>query len=360
MNLRWVIFVALAATGARGAEPPYPPSRMIRGITWHWETHRTAAPGSDLWPVTWGPDGYLYAAWGDGGGFGGTNSDGRVSMGFARIEGPPERFTAVNVNGGKDPENRASFPKKGKTGGMICVDGVLYARLNRQDGPWPDVNHGLVWSKDLGATWHETPWVFPKGKGNFKPSRFLNFGKDYTGVPPRLEGHVYLYGFRQADDGPGNAAYLGRVPRDRLTGQAAYEFWAGLDADDRPIWTADVGQIAALFTDSNGATPVTVAYNPVLERYLLCTFHTGPGQLGVFDAPQPWGPWTTVAYDESWGNMGLEGHGLNCDFPQKWMEPDGRTMWCIFSVYGSGAKQGVNAHDRFNLVKATLTLHAKR
>ncbi len=46
---------------------------------------------------TWGPDGHLYAAWGDGGGFGGTNSDARVSMGFARIEGPPESFLALNI-----------------------------------------------------------------------------------------------------------------------------------------------------------------------------------------------------------------------------------------------------------------------
>ena len=38
------------------------------------------------------------------------------------------------------------------------------------------------------------------------------------------------------------------------------------------------------------------------------------------------------------------------------MSADGRTMWRIFSVYGDGAKQGVDAHDKFNLVKATLTL----
>jgi hypothetical protein len=54
--------------------------------------------------------------------------------------------------------------------------------------------------------------------------------------------------------------------------------------------------------------------------------------------------------------MGIAGSGLNCDFPQKWMGTDGLTMWCVFSVYGDGAKKGVNAHDKFNLVKATLML----
>src|SRR6516164_2540440 len=116
--------LAGAASGPT-QEPPYPPSSVIKGLTWHWDTYQTAAIGSDLWPVTWGDDDNLYVAWGDGGGFGGTDSDGRVSMGFARIEGGPERFQAFNVNGGKNPEHPPSFPKKGKTAGLICEGGVL-------------------------------------------------------------------------------------------------------------------------------------------------------------------------------------------------------------------------------------------
>src|SRR5712675_1038900 len=66
---------------AVAALPPYPLSTLISSITWHWDTYTTAAPGSDLWPVTWGPDNHLYAAWGDGGGFGGSDTDARVAMG---------------------------------------------------------------------------------------------------------------------------------------------------------------------------------------------------------------------------------------------------------------------------------------
>lgn len=337
--------------------PPYPPSPVIAGITWHWETHRTAAPGSDLWPVTWGPDGHIYTAWGDGGGFGGTNSDARVSMGFARIEGPPETFRAVNVNGGKEAENPATFPKKGKTGGILFVDGTLYARLNPQDGKWPDVNHSLAWSEDRGATWQQTAWVFPKGEGNFKPARFLNFGKDYSGVPKEHSGYVYIYGFKQSSQNAGQNIYLARVPKEKMKAREAYAFFAGLNRG-QPVWSGDVAEVKPVFSDSRGVIPTTGAvYHPVLKRYLLTSFHTGPGQFGIFDAPQPWGPWTTVAYYETWGEMGAEGHGLNCDFPQQWMSSDGRTMWCVFSVYGDGAKKGINAHDRFNLVKVSLTLH---
>ncbi len=336
-------------------KPPYPPSPVIREITWHWETYRTAAPGSDLWPITWGPDDQLYAAWGDGGGFGGSDSDGRVSMGFARIEGGPTNFRGVNINGGKDPKHPASFPKKGKTGGMLFVDGTLYASVNLQDGSWPNVNHGLAWSTNAGATWSQADWVFPKGAGNYQPAKFLNFGRNYAGVPQRLDGFVYLYGPRQpARAGEETRLFLARVRKRHLRERAAYEFFAGRGPEGKPLWSSDEARTQPVFTDPNGVALGTVAYDPGIKRFLLTSFHTGPGQLGVFDAPEPWGPWTTVAYSEDWGRMGRSGEGLSCDFPPKWMSPDGLTLWSIFSVYGAGAKKGINAHDRFNLVKATL------
>jgi hypothetical protein len=62
-----------------------------------------------------------------------------------------------------------------------------------------------------------------------------------------------------------------------------------------------------------------------------------------------------MGYYDDWGNMGRAGEGLGCEFPSKWMSPDGLTLWTVFAVYGDGAKLGINAHDRFNLVKATLS-----
>src|SRR5581483_4008181 len=183
-----------------GGSAPYPPSNTIGGITWDWQTYTNAAPGSDLWPVTWGPDDELYAAWGDGGGFGGSDSDGRVALGIARIEGSAEHWHGLNINGGKNPQYPASFAKKGKTTGIAFVDGVLYATVNLEDGTWPDVNHALFWSTNQGATWTRADWLFPKGAGNFQPAKFLAFGKDYTGVPTPLAGYVYLYGPRQSAD----------------------------------------------------------------------------------------------------------------------------------------------------------------
>ncbi|HEY2342746.1 MAG TPA: hypothetical protein VGH90_06940, partial [Chthoniobacteraceae bacterium] len=163
--------VGLVTSISRAADPtaPYPASTVVQSIEWKWDTYSTAAPGSDLWPMTWGPDDNLYTSWGDGGGFGGTDSDGRVALGFGRIEGEPEKNHGFNVNGGKNPEHPAQFPKKGKTSALICVDGVLYTTINMQDGTWPAVNHALAWSKDFGATWTKADWLFPKDASAFQP-----------------------------------------------------------------------------------------------------------------------------------------------------------------------------------------------
>ncbi len=352
----FLVCLNLVAVNVMAQEPPYPPSRNIPGITWHWDTYQTAALGSDLWPVTWGPDDNLYVGWGDGGGFGGSDSDGRVAMGFARIEGGPENFQGFNINGGKNPEHPASFPKKGKSSGVYFDEGVLYANVNLQDGKWPDVNHVLEWSTNKGATWIKNDWLFPKGLGNFQPGRFLGFGKDGGGVPASLAGYIYLCGGKLLAQRTGsNSLYLARAPREQLRERTAFEFFSGLDARGKPTWQPEFTLAHPIFSDANGNAVGGIDYDPGLGRYLLTSFHIGPGQLGVFEAREPWGPWSTIAYYENWGGMGKEGEGLTCEFPQKWMSADGLTVWAVFSVYGDGAKQGIKAHDRFNLIKVTFS-----
>ena len=354
-----VIGVAgFAAVGLPAPMAPYPHSSLIREMVWHWDTYTNAALGSDLWPVTWGPDDHLYTSWGDGGGFGGGDHDGRVAMGIARIEGTPENWRGINVNGGKDPEHPSSFPKKGKTAGLIFVHGTLYAAVNLQDGVWPDVNHEIAWSTNHGATWSMAGWVFPKGPNHFQPAVFLNFGKDYTGVPRPLDGYVYVYGTKRAgiSDKAGRF-YLARVAENKLRDRSAYEYFNGPDTNGLPGWTSDRDDAKVVFFDPAGDGIGSVNYAPALKRYLLAAFHGGPGQLGVFDSPNPWGPWTTVCYYEDFGRMGADGEGLVCTFPQKWMGDDGATLWAVFSCYGGSAKTGIIAHDRFNLVKVSLRLY---
>jgi hypothetical protein len=68
-----LLALALGAPPPARAEPPYPPSPVIEAVRYDRSSAARAAPGSDNWPTTWADDGHLYTAWGDGGGFGGTN-----------------------------------------------------------------------------------------------------------------------------------------------------------------------------------------------------------------------------------------------------------------------------------------------
>jgi hypothetical protein len=141
-----------------------------------------------------------------------------------------------------------------------------------------------------------------------------------------------------------------------LRESSAYEFFQTVGPDEKALWISGIGRAQPVFIDKNGVTPGAIVYVPGLKRFLLTSFHVGPSQLGVFEGPNPWGPWATVAYYNDWGGMGSEGEGLTCGFPQKWMSADGLTLWSIFSVYGEGAKTGINAHDKFNLIKLSLQL----
>ena len=69
---------------------------------------------------------------------------------------------------------------------------------------------------------------------------FLNFGRDYAGA---RDDYVYVYSH---DSGDAYAAadrmVLARVPRGRIKDRAAYEFFAGRDAENRPVWTDDIAR----------------------------------------------------------------------------------------------------------------------
>ena len=47
----------------------------------------------------------------------------------------------------------------------------------------------------------------------------------------------------------------------------------------------------------------------------------------MYDAPEPWGPWTTAFYTEAWD----VGPGETSSFPAKWLSGDGRTVYLVFS-----------------------------
>lgn len=341
--------------------PPYPPSPVIAEMRFDWSTHFRAAPGSDSWPLTWADDDHQYTAWGDGGGFGGTNSLGRVSLGVARIEGSFEEQRGVNLWGGHEPQNPATFP--GKSYGIVCVGGVLYMWVGifrERSEPFDQVR--LAVSRDHGASWTLADWAFTDDEGVMLPT-ILQFGRDYAGA---RDDYVYSYLIRfRGTEGPDDyedkvswlvaqkpgAVDLARVPRERMLDRDAWEFCAGLGADGAPIWTADLSARRPVFEDPNGVGwNLSVSYNAGLGRYLLCTEHTEThrGKLGVFDAPEPWGPWTTVAYYDAWGEGQVPVNTFFWNFANKWLSADGTQFVMTFT--------GRKENDSWNVLRGEFVL----
>lgn len=333
-----------------GQTIPYPQSTKIDSIKWYWDTHIHTATESDLWPVTWGYDDHIYTSWGDGSGFNSNNDQGHVSLGFARIENSPENFRGVNLWGGYKAENPATF--KGKCNSLISVNGILYGWVNTQNRTYPAMpDIKLAWSTDLGKTWKLTGWAF-NSADSFLPGSFINFGKDNENS---RDDYIYTYGGLWSQPGKIQAnTYLIRVHKNNILEKNKYEFFKGLDKEGNPLWSSNTNERKPVFTDRNGAEGPIAVYNKELNQYLLTISHCPPdgnfvgtiGRLGVFVADEPWGPWSTVAYYNNWGNYGDLGENLGFHIPIKWISDDGKTFWVIYSS---------ESHlDRFNMVKATL------
>jgi hypothetical protein len=311
---------------------PYPASTRITGVTFDDRTVRTTAPGSDIWPVTWAEDDNLYTAWGDGGGFGGTDADGRVSLGVARVGGGKDRPHAANVAGGKDAPCPAPFT--GKSEGILALGNTLYLWRDGDGSDLACFKFAELWrSDDLGATWRATGvrfskegGDFPGGDAGFFAPAFCQFGRGYAGA---RDNYVYIYAPDVVDPAhwevrrPGRINLL-RVPRERIESKDAYEYYAGEDAKGAIAWTQHAIQRRPVWTDAdNGTHRIAVSYNPGVKRYLLTTVAIDrAGRMSIYDAPEPWGPWThvhTEANSERWGSR-----TILFSFVNKWLGPDGR------------------------------------
>ena len=305
-------------------KPPYPPSPLIAGIEWAPATEIIrAADGSDNWPLTWADDDHLYGAYGDGHGFT-PKVERKLSLGIARIEDGPESYRGVNIRS-KDIEQIGEGGHGKKASGILMVDGVLSMWI-RNAG-----NSVIAQSRDHGSSWTFADWKWTESFGS--PS-FLNFGRNYSGA---RDEYAYVYSV-DADGAyePGDQMILARAPKNRLMERGAYEFFAGLDSNGRPKWSRELNDREAVFRHPRRCYRQQVTWNPGLKRYLWVqilpesTDSRGPrfqGGLGVYDAPEPWGPWTTVYFTNNWD----VGPGDTGSFPTKWMSEDGETAYYVSS-----------------------------
>jgi hypothetical protein len=322
------------------SDAPYPPSPVIAGIEWApADAIIRRAKDSDNWPLTWADDDALYTTFGDGTGFP-PRTEKKLGLGFARISGGPSDFSGVNI---RSAAEESGFGRKGKKGwGILSVGGTLYLWLGHADRAGAACQ--LAWSRDHAKTWTFADWRFDE----FGLVGFVNFGKDYAGA---RDDYVYAYAHDgPRADAPADRFVLMRVPKGKIIERAAWEFLEKAGGGE-PAWTSDVRRRGAAFVHRQACLRSALTYNAGLRRYLWWQQIPQPkghpdrgdtrftGGFGVYDAPAPWGPWTTAYFTPKW-DVGPGEHG---DFPSKWMSADGKTLHLVFS-----------GDDAFSVRRATI------
>lgn len=321
---------SLNVSGQIGSKTaPYPRSTVIKEVIWApTNTILRQARDGDNWPVTWGRDDALYTSWGDGTGFA-PKVESKLSCGFARVTGAPPAFAGTNIRSTGEQTGQGRNGLKGW--GILAVDDILYLWFGHADKRGGATH--LAWSRDNARTWTFADWQFPE----FGLVGFVNFGRAYEGARDQF---VYAYSHDSPKaDTPADQFILMRAPRESVTNRTAWEFFVGLNSTNAPLWTADKVRRAPVFRNQDGCLRSAMTYNAGLRRYLwwqqvpLSPGHVDRGDtrfeggFAIYDAPEPWGPWTTVYFTEKWDT----GPGEHGDFPAKWISADGRHAWLVFS-----------------------------
>jgi hypothetical protein len=377
--------------------------------------------GSDLWSNTWAPDGNTYAFFGDGWGLCGQlesagmlNAD-KTSFGIAKMTGPSDvangqcssRFS--NVYGGYNSSHPYTANQlQGKANSIISIGSNFYAIGNTfgtGTSQYGGSNHyEIEYSTGSAFNWqtNSANWEFCAGTsagptlGSYCPTRIVQYGKGVANP----DGYVYMTGIANTADFwcdtgcpvfvPPAKTFMSRVPSGSILTQSAYQYYAGLNNNGGPIWTTDVTRMQPIFsnrnankTDSHGVVWVmatglgTPVYNPALGRYIATSSSSPLGQTSFYDAPNPWGPWTVMSYNNfdvtsedsnnmptgGWGNFGAASNGLGLHGVPAWTSADGKTVYFTFSGTQNASTassftflRGKNL-DVFSYINATLTTH---
>jgi hypothetical protein len=302
-------------------------------------TVRAGADG-DLWPNCWAPDGQLYAAYGDGKGFGDRGDD----IGVTRISGTPKTgLHGTNLAQGDalgQVWSGAGYTRKPT--GMACVGTRKYLAVEDLANDFNKAPASTIASSTDGVhwTWDRAKPMFSGGV--FTTVMFLDYGKGYRQAP---DDYVYAYGL----DGNWRDSYtdvvpdptklfLARVPRNDVQDRSKWQFYQGV-SDGKPTWTKKIADKQPVLTDTRRSplgnsviSQAGIVYVPALHRYVYPSWTENTFEF--YTAKQPWGPWKHAnsvdfgAYP--WTTKRFGGYGLS--LPSKFIAKDGRSAWLQSNV----------------------------
>ena len=352
----FLLLLALAC--ASSAWAVFPQSQVISSVVWDYNSLASTAKGSDLWAIAWASDGNQYTIWGDGGGFGGDDVNGRTQWGVARIEGSSDNWLGYNIYGGLNPE-ASGWPMQSLNGSykvdsMTAVGDVLVAQMFNWEN-YPNYNAKLIQSTDHGRSWKNsdgTPlngtfwdWANRVDGVGFMPPAFIDMGKGY-GLS--TDGYVYFYRIFEY-----KKLYLGRVAKNSVMDQYAYQY-----RTTDGTWVSDVGSADAVLANDD-ISGVNAIYHPYLKRYIL-TFNCTPGvgrneenmhDWMMLEGPSPWGPWYKIG---EWYNWIDSTYKFQYRFFPKWIT----NSQDIILQFSGGHPQFSNSYDwdAFHIIKGKFVL----
>ena len=327
-------------------DAPYPPSSVIESVQWELDNRMKYGQGSDQWPMTWAKDGSLYAAWGDGWGWT-KGEEQKRSIGITKITSNPPDLQ------GEDLWGNGPGSSFGKPDALIAIEDTLYMFWTNGDSKY-DHDSYTAFSADSGKTWKlGEERLLPYAPAGFRVRGICQFGKGYEGSQ---NDYLYIYfGLNRHAD-----IYLARVKKQNIFDPYSYQWYVYTNQDGSAFWTFNFSRKSTVFHDGNAYLwHLSICYNKGLERYLLVKPHYSDGDnretvfapetkisgFGMFDSLTPWGPWTTVVYEDDFIDELVK---FNYIIPTKFISKDGKTFWLAWS--------GWPEYDNVNFIKGHFKL----